>query len=114
MRNESVGLNRDPNAKRDFMKIYLTPGTPVSRATLQDYAGWANRNVYDWVLDAIVWFEHECDRQGAHAEREREFEAALAVEKAQYEHEHPTHEWRKRLAERLMILAEKIGCEEDC
>lgn len=106
-------LNPNPQAKRDWIKIYLTPGTPVSRATLQDYAACMGRSVDEWAVDALVWFEHECDRQGAHPEYEREFEAALAVEKAQYEREHPTPRWRRRLAEWLMIAAEKIGEERD-
>ena len=60
----------DKETGREWIEIELKPGRPLSRATIQDYARCMGVKPEIWVSDALVWFMHECDRQGAHGSTE--------------------------------------------
>ena len=92
----------DEAANREWFEVELTPGTPYSRATIQDYARSMNVEPENWVLDALVWFMHECDRQGAHGnfeDRTTDYRPPRA----------PVARWRVRVSEWLYGLADKIN-----
>ena len=91
------------NEKSDneWFMIPLNNGTPMSRAWIQDYARSMNREPDEWVQDALVWFMHECDRQGAHGRQEtKPFDPYAGYTKRA--------QWRIHLSERLHGLAEKV------
>ena len=92
---------------REWFMIPLYMGTPISRAWIQDYARSMDKSPDDWVQDALVWFMHECDRQGAHG--------SPAPVKKPVERK-PIPAWRIRLADRMYGWAMKLdGSEEaDC
>lgn len=94
----------DKEANREWFEIELTPGTPYSRATIQDYARCMNRSPEDWVLDALVWFMHECDRQGAHGSQEHMYPRTERKRVAP---------WRTRLADRFYGWADSLAGLED-
>ena len=86
--------------KESFV-IPLKQGTPFTRARIQDYASCMDTTPDNWVQDAIVWFMHECDRQGAHGRQ-----AAQPIDPyAGYTKRAP---WRISLSECLHGLADKV------
>lgn len=93
----------DKAADREWIEIELHRSGPYTRATIQDYARCMNVSPDDWVHDALVWFMHECDRQGAHRE-------ATPVRKLPKK---PVPAWRVRLADRLYGWAMKLDGTED-
>ena len=94
----------DEEADREWLEIELHPDCPISRARIQDYARSTHRKPETWVSDALVWFMHECDRQGAHGSREYLYPK---VEKKRV----PL--WRTQIADRLYGWADKIAGLED-
>ena len=94
----------DEAADREWIEIELKPGRPLSRATIQDYARCMGVKPENWVSDALVWFMHECDRQGAHG-------SPTPVKKPVERKQIPP--WKIRLADRLYGWAMKLdGTEE--
>ncbi len=89
---------------REWFMVPLHMGTPISRAWIQDYARSMDKSPDDWVQDALVWFMHECDRQGAHGTQDP---APVKVERM------PPALWRARLSEFLYGLADKVVGLED-
>ena len=94
----------DEKADREWFEIELHNGTPFSRATIQDYSRCMNVNPNDWVHDGLVWWMHECDRQGAHGSQEHMFPK---VEKKR------VAPWRTKLADTLYGWADKLAGLED-
>ena len=94
----------DEQADREWFEIELHNGTPFSRATIQDYARCMDKTPNDWVHDALVWFMHECDRQGAHG---TPTPVRKPVERK------PVPAWRTRLADRLYGWAMKLDVTEN-
>ena len=94
----------NPN-ERDYFTLYLSDAGPISRARLQDYARKCERSVDDWLVDAIEWFMHECDRQ---------FDAVAQADipRTDTEIERPP-EWRLRLADSLHTMAERVAGDEE-
>ncbi len=89
---------------KEWFMIPLHMGTPISRAWIQDYARSMDKTPDDWVQDALVWFMHECDRQGAHGNPQP---APVKVERT------PPALWRIRVSEVLYGLADKVIGLED-
>ena len=94
----------DKTADQDWLCIPIKNGNPVSRAGIQDYARCTNRSPDDWVNDALVWFMHECDRQGAHGSQNYLFPKVERKRVAP---------WRTKLADRLYGLADSVAGLED-
>ncbi len=91
----------DKEKDKEWFAIPLHMGTPFSRAWIQDYARSMGCSPDDWVEDALVWFMHECDRQGAHGKQEEKpFDPYAGYTKRA--------RWRIRLSEWLIGLADKI------
>ncbi len=86
---------------KDWFMIPLHMGTPISRAQIQDYASCMNLSPDVWVQDALVWFMHECDRQGAHGKQEE-------IPYDPYAGYTKRAQWRISLSEWLIGLADKI------
>ncbi len=91
----------DKAEDQDWFCFPIHNGNPISRAWIQDYARCMNRSPDDWVIDAIVWFMHECDRQGAHGTPEE-------IPTNPHAGYTKTAPWRLRLSEFLYGLAEKV------
>ena len=91
---------------KEWFMIPLHMGTPISRAWIQDYARSTDRSPDDWVQDALVWFMHECDRQGAHGKQEE-------IPSDPYAGCTKLSPWRIRLSEWLYGLAEAVVGFED-
>ena len=89
---------------KEWFMIPLHNGCPISRAWIQDYARCMNVTADVWVQDALVWFMHECDRQGAHGSREYLYPKAEKKEIAP---------WRIRISETLYGWADKLAGLED-
>jgi hypothetical protein len=91
---------------KEWFMIPLHNGSPLSRAWIQDYARCMNVTEDAWVQDALVWFMHECDRQGAHGKKDDTPVDPYAgyTKRAQ---------WRISLSEWLHGLAEKVVGFED-
>ncbi len=89
---------------KEWFMIPLHMGTPISRAWIQDYARSMDKTPDDWVQDALVWFMHECDRQGAHGNPQP---TPVKVERT------PPALWRIRVSEVLYGLADKVIGLED-
>ena len=90
----------------EWFMIPLFNGSVISRAGIQDYARCMNVTEDRWMEDAVVWFMHECDRQGAHGQMELKPADPLAG----YTKRAP---WRINLSERLHGLADKVVGLED-
>ena len=101
MTNTEKGFFKyDEKNDREWFEIELNREFPYSRAAIQDYASRMGVTPRTWVLDAIVWFMHECDRQGAHGSsaptRERTERKSVPA-------------WRVRIAERLYEAADELS-----
>jgi len=92
----------DETTKREWFEVELVPGNPISRAGIQDYAAGMNMEPERWVFDGLVWWMHECDRQGAHGN----FQARTKDYAPPRE---PVARWRVRLSEWLYGLADRIN-----
>lgn len=97
-------FNYDKEKDREWIEIELHPGTPISRAEIQDYARCMNVKPENWVQDALVWFMHECDRQGAHT-------PPTPVKKPSEKAQVP--QWKKQVADRLYGMAMRLDGTED-
>jgi len=94
----------DEKRNREWIEIELKPGRPLSRATIQDYARCMNVEPENWVQDALVWFMHECDRQGAHGRLD-------PPKKPSERKSVPL--WKRQLADRLYGWAMKLDGSEE-
>ena len=94
----------DEASGREWVEIDLQRSGPYTRATIQDYARCMNVDPRDWVYDALAWFMHECDRQGAHG-------SPTPVKKPVECKEIPA--WKQRMADRLYGLAMKLDGTEN-
>lgn len=92
----------DEKADREWFEIELDPGTPYSRANIQDYARSMGVKPEAWVLDGLVWWMHECDRQGAHGNHDARTTDYTPPRE-------PVAAWRVRLSEWLYGLADRIN-----
>lgn len=89
---------------REWFEIELKRSGPFSRARIQDYSRAMDKTPNDWVHDALVWFMHECDRQGAHG---TPTPVRKPVERK------PIPAWKLRLSERLYGWAMKLDDTEN-
>lgn len=96
----------NPNTnERDSFVLMLNDEGPISRARLQEYARMCDRDVDAWLVDAIVWFMHECDRQFA--------PCAQPDVRGEDSTRERTPEWRLRIADTLHTMAERVAGEEE-